>query len=137
MGLLVIATNRYTEFVGVLVESARRFFMRGELVTIYVFTDRPERVPPGVETCLVEHRKWPFATLLRYHHIEQYRDRLSDEDFLYQCDADMRFVGPVGREALPGKARGLVGVEHPAFCWRPNVVQWLWRNGVSEIRLSR
>ncbi len=124
IGLLVIATAKYTRFVAPLIESAQRHFMRGEQVTFYVFTDRPEEIPLAVVPLPVEHRGWPYATLLRYHHIARYRERLLGEEFLFQCDADMRFAGPVGREILPDNATGLVGVEHPGFCWKP---QWWQR----------
>ncbi len=120
IGLLIVATAKYTRFVAPLLESARKHFMVGEQVTAYVFTDRPEELPIEAVALPVEHRAWPYATLLRYHHIARYRERLLGEEFVFQVDADMRFEGPVGREILPDNPSGLVGVEHPGFCWRPN-----------------
>ena len=119
IGLLIVATAKYTRFVAPLLESARKHFMVGEQVTAYVFTDRAEEIPISAVALPVEHRAWPYATLLRYHHIAHYRERLLGEEFVFQVDADMQFVGPVGREILPDNSSGLVGVEHPGFCWRP------------------
>ncbi|MEY2879260.1 MAG: hypothetical protein RLZZ15_1640 [Verrucomicrobiota bacterium] len=132
IGLLVVATAKYTRFVAPLLESAREHFFPGEQVTAYVFTDRPEEIPLAAVALPVEHRPWPYATLLRYHHIVRYRERLLGEEFLFQCDADMRFIGPVGREILPDTPTGLVGVEHPGFCWKPN---W-WQRGARALGFS-
>jgi histo-blood group ABO system transferase len=109
IGLLVIATNRYIDFVPPLYESASRHFLRGHKVTMFVFTDR--KAPAGVVTIAQAHRPWPYSTLLRYHTFVQHREALSQADYLYYCDADMRFVADVGEEILGD----LVGTEHPGF----------------------
>ena len=131
IGLLIVATAKYTRFVAPLLESAKKHFMVGEQVTAYVFTDRPEELPITAVALPVEHRAWPYATLLRYHHIARYRERLLGEEFVFQVDADMRFDGPVGREILPDNPSGLVGVEHPGFCWRPT----RWQRWARAMRL--
>jgi histo-blood group ABO system transferase len=120
VGLLVTATARYTQFVPDLLSSVRRHFLHGADVTGFVFTDRSEEIPAGAVALPVEHRPWPYATLLRYHHVVRHAARLADCDYLFQCDADMRFVADAGSEVLPDGGNGLMGVEHPGFCWRPS-----------------
>ncbi len=51
---------------------------------------------------------WPAATLYRYHVI---LERSWDEEYLFLCDADMRFEGDVGEEIL-GE---LVATVHPGY----------------------
>ena len=110
VGLMVIATNRYIQFVGPLVESARPWFMRGQKVTFFVFTDAAEG-PPGTVAIPHEHQKWPMPTLLRYRAFVRAKEMLGACDYLYYCDADMRFVAEVGEEALGD----LVAVRHPGY----------------------
>lgn len=54
---------------------------------------------------------WPAATLYRYHVILEHYTKLSG-DYLFLCDADMRFEAPVGEEILSG---GIVATRHPGY----------------------
>lgn len=127
VGLVVVATAKYTRFVPELLASAKKHFLRGARLTVFVCTDRAHEIPEGAVVLPVEHRPWPYATLLRYHHVVRHAERLATCDFLFQCDADMRFVSDVGFEILPAEGNGLVGVQHPAFCWKPSRWQRLRR----------
>jgi len=53
--------------------------------------------------------------LMRYHAFVKAKDVLSAMDYLYYCDADMRFEGTVGEEVL-GE---LVATKHPGFYDKP------------------
>ena len=119
VGLIVVATAHYTRFVPELLASVRKYFLRTARVTVFVLTDRPQEIPADAVTLPVEHRPWPHATLLRYRHVTRHSARLAACDYLFQCDADMRFVASAGPEVLPAGGSGLVGVEHPGFCWQP------------------
>lgn len=54
---------------------------------------------------------WPAATLYRYHAL---LDREWEEDYLFLCDADMRFESEVGEEIL-GE---IVATLHPGYAMR-------------------
>ena len=116
IGLLVIATNKYINFVGPLWESTKKFFMAGtpHRVTMFVFTNMPN-VPSGTVRIEQEHLKWPGPTLMRYHMFCSHEEVLGTQDYLFYCDADMRFEGPVGAEIL-GE---LVATKHPGFWNQP------------------
>ena len=138
VGLIVIATSRYTCFVPDLIASARRHFLPGAAdVRYFVCTDRPAEIPPGVTALPVEHRPWPYATLLRYHHVVRHAGAFADCDFLFQCDADMRFVADTEGDLLPTGGSGLVGVEHPGFCWMPSGWDRLRQRLGWEVRRGR
>lgn len=122
IGLVVIATGKYTQFIPPLYKSVQKHFMKGHEVKIFVFTDG--RVPENDNIIRIEqeHLGWPGATLKRYHIFDNNKDVLSEMDCLYYCDADMRFVSDVGDEILPetdilsnGGDNGLVGTEHPGY----------------------
>lgn len=110
IGLLVIATNKYIQFVAPLWESAKKHFMPGHEVTMFVFTNQPA-VPDGTTRIEQEHLEWPGTTLMRYHIFLKHEELLSQMDYLFYSDADMRFVDRVGDEALGD----LVATIHPGF----------------------
>ena len=72
IGLLIIATNKYLQFIPPLLQSADSFFCKNEEVTYFLFSD----------------------------HQGEIRDELKKMDYLFYCDADMLFVGDVGTEIL-------------------------------------
>lgn len=112
IGLLVIATGKYIVFVDQLWESIQKYFMKNSAheVTMFVFTDKME-VPKGVIRIHQEHRKFPYPTLMRYHIFTKNKDLLSEMDYLYYCDVDMRFVDHIGEDIL-GES---VATIHPYF----------------------
>jgi len=116
IGLLVIATGKYTQFIPPLFKSVQKHFMKGHQVKIFVFTDG--KIPENdiIKRVEQEHLGWPHATLKRYHVFDKNKSELSKMDYLYYCDADMKFVSDIGDEILPEKnSNGLVGTEHPGF----------------------
>lgn len=112
--MLVIATNKYIRFVEPLWASAKKHFMRGHELSMFVFTDRPE-VPAGTTRIEQEHMPWPDPTLKRYHIFSKNEAHLASMDYLFYSDADMRFVDAVGDEALGD----LVATIHPGFYNKP------------------
>jgi hypothetical protein len=114
IGLLLIATGKYDQFVGPLLESVDKHFFKDDQVNVYVFTDKSFKVNSGRLTVYrlpIEHRPFPYATLLRYRHFDQHKEVLKDNDYLFYCDVDMKFVADVGREILGD----LTVVRHPGF----------------------
>lgn len=112
IGLLVVATGKYISFVKQLRDSVEKYFLKGSphQTTIFVFTDSPT-VPERTVRLYKRHKKFPYPTLTRYHTFTRYHHELSEMDYLFYCDVDMRFVAPVGKEIL-GE---LVATAHPGF----------------------
>ena len=121
IGLLVMATGKYTVFIPPLIESAEKYFCKGHEVTYFVFTEN--QIDLGENStakdrlvCLHQIRLgWPYDTMLRYQVYLKYRDILMTQDYLFACDADMLFVGDCGDEIL-GKR---VATIHPGFFEKP------------------
>ena len=130
VALLIIATNKYVCFVDPLIQSADQYFLKNCNVTYCIFTDQR----PAVNTkrlfnyLHIEHEPWPNPTLKRYDYINQYKDILSSFDYLFYCDADMKFVDTVGEEILSD----LVGTLHPAFWNQHKCVYTYDRNPKSK-----
>jgi len=113
IGLLIIATNKYTQFVQPLIESADKFLLKGQDVTYFVFTNEEINIHSkrDVVKINVDHKEWPWMTLGRYKIFTNNKDELSNMDYLYYSDVDMRFVGDVGDEILSDR----VATQHPGY----------------------
>lgn len=86
----VVSGEVYERYAYDLRESAREFF-------------------PGDCHILQGRSGWPDATLYRYHSILEFP--FGGYDYIYLCDADMRFEAPIGDEIFSP----LVGTQHPGF----------------------
>ncbi len=111
VGLLVMATGKYSSFIPPLVESAKKHFCRNHQVTYFVFTDG--ELPPMDNVVKIYQQRlgWPHDTMKRYHVYLNSQDLLKTQDYLFACDADMLFVDEVSDEIL-GKR---VATQHPGF----------------------
>jgi len=116
VGILLIATNKYMEFIQPLVESIREFFLTAHDKTIFIFTNHDMPPEDGIEWIKIEHKPWPYMTLYRFRTFLSHADKLQDMDYLYYLDADMLVVESVGDEIF-GKT---VGTLHPGFYDKDN-----------------
>jgi histo-blood group ABO system transferase len=125
IGLLIIATNKYVQFLQPLIESADQFFLNGLDVTYFVFSNKEIEIESKrkIQKIDTEHKKWPLMTLERYKIFSQNSYILSTVDYLYYCDVDMKFVGDVGVEILSDR----VATQHPGY---------FGRRGTPEMRIS-
>lgn len=117
IGLLIIATNKYTDFLKNLISSADDFFLTDSNVEYFVFTDTEDiGVSSEREINIVKtnHKDWPWMTLGRYNIFNLHKEELSKMNYLYYCDADMIFVDSVGSEILSDR----VSTQHPGLYGR-------------------
>ena len=113
IGLLIIATNKYIQFLQPLIESADNYFLPNQEVTYFIFTNKDINIKSNrnIFKVDVQHREWPWMTLGRYKIFSNNSEELSKMDYLYYCDADMRFVGDVDDEILSER----VATQHPGY----------------------
>lgn len=117
IGILIIATNKYKQFVQPLLDSAKDKLFPGHQVTFYLFTDDVSvNYDTGTDRIrilkyLIPAYKFPLATLYRYKIFNDHRAHILD-DFTFYTDVDMRFDNVVGDELL---VPSLVAVHHPGF----------------------
>lgn len=124
IALLTIATGKYDRFVNPLYQSACSYFLPNHDLDFVLFTDsNQDFVVSGRESKVIKrqwsHEPWPNPTLKRYHAFVSASDLISEYDYVYYSDVDMRFVALVGDEVL-GE---LVGTIHPGFFNKPRH-QW-------------
>jgi histo-blood group ABO system transferase len=143
IGLLVMATGKYVQFIPPLVASAEKHFCNGHEITYFIFTDgvvppvyrelspmyhclpsaacnfssKSDDISPtcdvvkNVVTIYQQRLGWPYDTMNRYHAYAASSELLETQDYLFACDADMLFVGPMGDEILGERVATL----HPGF----------------------
>jgi hypothetical protein len=113
IGLLIIATGKYKIFLKDLIKTADKHFLNGHDVKYFLFIDEDINIESNrdIDKIYIEHREWPFPTLLRYKHFSNNEDRFHDLDYIYYIDSDMIFENPVGGEILGD----VVCVAHPWF----------------------
>lgn len=111
VGVLIIATNNYIDFIPDLINSINRYFLKGHEVTIYLFTNKKDYINrENIKIIKIEHEKFPLVSLKRYEIFSKYFT-FCDEDYLYYIDADMRMVDYINESILGD----LVGVLHPGY----------------------
>ena len=109
--ILDIATNKYIQFVEQLLESVD--FLNGHDISALVFTDHEiEEVSDNVRS----HRlimNMAIPTLKRYHYFTKEKEYISQFDYCFYMDVDMRIEGKVGDEIF-----GDSFTQHPGFWWK-------------------
>jgi histo-blood group ABO system transferase len=111
VGLLIVATSKYIQFVPPLIQSAKKHFCNNHNVTYFVFTD--QELAPSENVVRIEQAwmGWPYDTMYRYHVYYKNWEFFTSQDYLFAIDADMLFVDDVGDEILGD----LVAIQHPGF----------------------
>lgn len=106
VGLCIVATGKYLSLASQLIDSARHFFCKDQKVTYFLFTDG--ELPPASDVRIIPIKRigWPYDSLKRFHIYDSHKDLLTEMDYVFAIDADMRFVAPVGTEIL-GKTVGV------------------------------
>ena len=113
IGWLIIGTHKYFELGLECIESIRKNYKGQHEQRYFFFTDRTDEVDDdGIETIHVEHETFPYISMRRYRHFTNHKELLSETDYLFYIDADMKFED-VGDEILEHR----VATRHPGF-WR-------------------
>jgi hypothetical protein len=114
INFLIIGTNKYLHLAQECATSLHKFVQIPDAsVECHIFSNCPKVDPfhDNNKYHHVDHLPWPLITLMRYHTFCQYKYDISDSDYLFYIDADMRAVNPIGSEILGN----LVGTQHPGL----------------------
>lgn len=110
--LSVCLNPDYWPFVSPMIESARKFLLKGSEIDFLLWTDIPDKPPPGITIFPTEPLGWPAPTLCRYNLFLEQEAKLLEYDWVFYCDVDMLFVSRVGEEIL---GEGLTAAQHPMY----------------------
>lgn len=120
VALVSICLNQpYHSYLSPMVESAKKYLLKGHQVDFFSWTDMPqEQAPEGVTVIPQQPAEWPLPTLHRFHLFLREEERLKDYDYVLYVDADMLFVSPVGDEILGD----LVAAQHPMYATKRGLI---------------
>ena len=116
IGILTICTGKYDIFFKSLYESLENNFLIDHEKTYYVFTDGV--IPEHEKVVVIQQEKlgWPHDTMMRFHMFNSISEQISQEDFLYFFNANMKALNIIGDEVLPTEENDwLMGAHHPGF----------------------
>jgi len=129
IGILVIATRGYNDFINPLFTSIATNFLPEHRIGLMLFTDAPysqiynfkEHTAKNcnnrvhVSAFEVTHKPWPYMTLHRYNIFNKHKEHLKNFDYLYYIDADMKVESIIDEEVLPDNPNQIVAVKHPGY----------------------
>ncbi len=114
VGVLIVATGKYINFVEPLITSAEKYLLPAHQKTYFIFTDGQAPARHNVVSVYQQRLGWPYDTLMRCSIYTAHAELYTSIDYLFALDADMLFVDTVGDEIL-GKR---VATQHPGFVGR-------------------
>lgn len=113
--IVLIATNKYRQFVAPLLEGIEKNFLKNHKVDVHLFTNELFSAPDIGRITVFQHiippYKFPQATLYRYKIFNDHNEDLASYDFIYYLDVDMEVALPVGEEIFGD----ITAVRHPGF----------------------
>jgi histo-blood group ABO system transferase len=117
VGILLIATRKYKQFLRPLLEQIDKFFLPKEHLTVFLFTDeeylhREEKYDFEIKQFQIAPLQFPEATLLRYRIFSNHSQEMKECSHLFYLDVDSKLVDVVGTEVL---GEGLTVTHHPGF----------------------
>lgn len=130
IGLLVVATGKYTEFVQPLLDSANKYFCTNHNVTYFIFTDGVIEQADNIVRIEQNRLGWPYDTMMRFDMYVRNKELLKNMDYVFACDADMLFVDTVGDEIIGD----LVGTLHPGFAQENFIVYEMNTASIAYVR---
>jgi histo-blood group ABO system transferase len=97
VGLIVVATGEYNQFIPRLISSVKDKFP----AHIYLFTDSPENYESynEITTIYTPHLGWPKMPLLRFELLNHYKS-IYKENYLFILDSEAEIMVPITNEIL-------------------------------------
>ena len=139
IGLIVTVLGQsYASFLQRLITSADKYFMNGQNVTYFMFTDdlslgRRIKTKRRIVATEVKDKGWPCNTLLRFGSISTYRKQFASMHFLYSLDVDVYFEDMVDTEIL----ENLVGTLHVLYYLSPRASYTYDNNPLSTAYIKK
>ncbi|MCC8146951.1 MAG: glycosyl transferase [Bacteroidales bacterium] len=104
VGLLYVATGKYTLFWKDFYITAKKFLFPDVPKRFFVFTDLPEVYGEDTNSDItrinIEHREWPYNTLLRFEIFEQNLSLFENCDYLLFYNANTFFADTIQPEEI-------------------------------------
>ena len=120
IAVLYICVGKYDIFWKDFYLSCEKYFLNHHEKEYFVFTDA-ERIfhedkDPHIHKLYEEFKPWPYPTLMRFKMFHRLKEVLSDFDYIFFMNANVKFVTEIkDEEVLPSGSDKLITVIHPGF----------------------
>lgn len=114
IGLLLIATGSYTNFIQRLINSADKNFLKDSRVCYFIFTDKELNIQSNRKIIYtkIKHRGFPYITLERYHTFYNSRELFNQCNYLFYIDADSLIINTIDTNILSDRVAVLHSHHH-------------------------
>lgn len=99
IAVITIATGKYSSLFLNFKNKLLQKFLPNKHIDVFLFTD--DLHIDHEFSIYIPHLPWPLCTLLRFHHINLYKDRFKNYDYIYYLDVDMMADSLINDEVLP------------------------------------
>ena len=118
IGINLIATGKYVDFLNPVIESARKNFFPSEEVFYIIHTDQMDReFPINSIVNRIDFEPWTNPTLKRFHYFLKVEEEIGKLDFCFYVDVDSLFVNIVDIHLK--EMSGIIPTLHPGFYGTP------------------
>lgn len=108
IGILLISTWKYNEYIDDIVSDIRKFIFSDHNIKIFLHTNSKSQHNVDC-TIQISHKPWPLITLNRFHFFHSNRFKY-DSDYLFYMDVDSRINHPLNDSKILD--HNLFAVEH-------------------------
>lgn len=121
IAILYICTGKYNVFWRGFYDSSEKYLFIDHQKSYFVFTDTDSNDEifqncQNTKVIFQEKLGWPYDTLMRFKMFFGQSDQLSNYDYIYFFNANMRPVNYISQDLLPARgSEALVGVLHPGY----------------------
>jgi len=110
-----VATGKYSVYAKALHHDMHKNLLKGHSVGFFLFTDSADfgsHTEDGdrLHVYHVDHKPWPYPTLMRYHYMLLGKEALLQYDYMMYVDIDYRVYAPVPSEDV--MVNGIFAVKH-------------------------
>lgn len=128
IGVICLANGSYSIFIDNLINSCERNFLINHNKEYFIISD-VEYKNSDVNCVFIKKNRngWPLDCLLRPRYSYELKNKIKHLDYVYFFNANMVVEGVVDEDILPIN-EGLVGVQHPGFSGKNNIVFTYDRN---------
>ena len=129
VGIICLANGPYSIFIDNLIKSCEEKFLIKHKKHYFIITDSEFEYEDqeNVTTIPKIRNGWPLDCLLRPQYSLELEEQLKDFDYTYFFNANMSIYSEITEDILPNNS-GLVGIEHPHYTHRNNLLFTYDRN---------
>lgn len=129
VGIICLANGPYSIFIDNLINSCEEKFLPKYNKEYFIITDKKDNytLRTNSHTIIKPRNGWPLDCLLRPQYSLELENKIKHLDYIYFFNANIYIYSEINEDILPDES-GLIGVEHPYYNHRQNLLFTYDRN---------